>query len=165
MRWRASRPQLKRDPLGVTDDNMRAIVLLGALLTPTMISAQQSLPPPVQAGLDSLARGHCEVAFRIWTASWTSTPDGAAKRETMVGSCKPIGGLGSISGYDIIHVVPVTENLMRVYVLLKYEIQPVYLLLVAYRADATWRVTSVNWNTNSENVLPPNLLFPENPKP
>jgi hypothetical protein len=70
-----------------------------------------------------------------------------------------------MSGYDIIHVVPVTKNLTRVYVLLKYEIQPVYLLLVAYRPEATWRVTSVNWHTNSENVLPPNLLPPENLKP
>ncbi len=144
---------------------MRAIVLLGALLTPTVMTAQQSLPPPVQAGLDSLVRGRCEVAFRIWSASWTSTPDGAAKRETIVGSCRALSGLGPMSGYDIIHVVPVTKNLMRVYVLLKYGIQPVYLLLVAYRPEATWRVTSVNWHTNSENVLPPNLLPPENLKP
>jgi hypothetical protein len=144
---------------------MRVIVLLGVLLTPTASSAQQSLPPPVQAGLDSLARGRCEVAFRIWTATWAKTQDGAAKREAIVGSCKTLNGLGSVSGYDIIQVVPVTKNLLRVYVLLKYEMQPVYLLLVAYRPDATWGVTSVNWNTNSENVLPPNLLPPENLKP
>ena len=141
------------------------VALLGVLLTPTVVSAQQSLPPVVQAGLDSLAGGRCEVAFRIWSASWTSTPDGAAKRETIVGGCTVLSNLGPMNGYDLIHVVPVTKNLMRVYVLLKYDIQPVYILLVAYLPQTTWRVTSINWNTNSENVLPANLLAPESLKP
>jgi hypothetical protein len=144
---------------------MRAIVLIGVLLTPTVVSAQQSLPPTVQAGLDSLAHGRCEAAFRIWSASWTSTPDGAAKRESIIGSCRGLNSLGPVSGYDIIDVVPVTKNLLRVYVLLKCENQPVYLLLVAYRPEATWKVTTVNWHTNSENVLPANLFPPEHPKP
>ena len=113
---------------------------------------------------DSLTHGHCEVAFRVWTASWASTPDGADKRETMVNSCKVLNTLGTISGYDVIAVVPVTKNLTRVYLLMKYELQPVYMLLVLYRPQASWRVTSISWNTNAEN-MPASILPPENHKP
>jgi hypothetical protein len=144
---------------------MRAFILIGCLLIPRAIEAQESLPPSAQAGLDSVSRGRCEAGFRMWTASWPSTPDGAAKRETMLGSCRVLGSLGSVSGYDIIRVVPVTKSLTRVYLLLKYETQPVYMLLVLYRPQSTWRVTSINWHTNSENVLPSSILPPENLKP
>jgi hypothetical protein len=139
-------------------------VFISLAIHPTISAAQKPLPPPVVAGLDSLRTGHCDAAFRTWTIAWTS-PDDAAKRETLLGSCEILARFGSLHGYDVVQLVPIGPNLLRVYAVLRYDTQPVYMLLVAYRPDDAWKITSVNWNTLSEKVFPPSLLPAENPGP
>lgn len=137
------------------------IPVIVLVVTPSLAPNQSPLPPVVSAGLDSLKRGRCDAAFRTWTTAWTSAED-SAKRTTLLGSCEILARFGQLHGYDIIHKVPVGPNLLRVYAVLRYDIQPAYLLLVAYRPADAWKITSVNWNTSVEKVFPPSLLAPEN---
>jgi hypothetical protein len=142
---------------------MRTLVGLLALC-PTLLMAQQPLPAPAAAGLELLLKGDCIPAFTQWTSSWTSPPD-SAKRQALVGSCDLFKQFGKLNGYDLVRIVPVTENLTRIYVVLRYDIEPVYLMLVAYRPAGEWRITTVNWNTNADRVLPSAFVPQETPKP
>jgi hypothetical protein len=100
----------------------------------------------------------------VWTSTWTA-PDDVAKRQAFLNSCDVLTQFGPVRGYDLVRVVSVGPNLQRVYGVVRYENQPIYLLLVAYRASTVWKVTSINWHTNSENVFPPEILAPENRRP
>lgn len=52
----------------------------------------------------------------------------------------------------------------RLYAVLLYRIQPVYVMLVVYRAgDANWRVNTVNWNSDPDKVFPTSIAPPQHP--
>lgn len=142
---------------------MRTLVGLLTVI-PSLVAAQQPIPPLVSKGLDLLIDGQCEAAFQEWTNGWTA-PDDSVKRQTLMGSCAVLQQFGKLNGYDIVRVVPVTPSLTRVYVLLRYDLQPLYLLLVAYRPKRDWKITTVTWNTLPEKVFPPDILPSEHPGP
>jgi hypothetical protein len=52
-----------------------------------------------------------------------------------------------------------------VYLVLRYDAQPVYILLVAYQPGDEWGVIRVNWSTNADRVLPPTMVPPERGEP
>lgn len=137
---------------------MRLLIPLAILSsTPVLALAQQGLPAPVTQGLESLTGGDCKAAFELWTSTWTA-PEESEKRRTLVNGCQIIERFGWLRGYDVVKVVNVTPHLMRVYAVLLYDPQPVYILVVAYRPASTWKVVSLNWNTLVEKVFPPDLL-------
>lgn len=115
------------------------------------------------AGLNELTAGHC-VAFTIWSRDW-SGPDNAGKQEQLRASCDVLGRLGKLQGYDVLRIVDVGSHLRRVYLLLRYEVQPVYLMLVAYQPADTWRTITVNWNTVADKVLSAIVAPTERPQP
>jgi hypothetical protein len=127
-------------------------LVVASLLAPATGLAQTPLPGLVKTGLDSLRVGHCEAALKVWTSSWTS-PDDLAKRQTLINSCGILSGLGTPYGYDIARAAAIGPNVLRVYAVLRYETQPVYFLVEAYRPSDQWKVTGVFWNT-SPNKLP-----------
>ena len=133
------------------------LLLMTALAVPGLAGAQGTLPTSVTAGLDSLRSGNCEAAFRTWTYAW-NTPDDAAKRQTLIGSCTTLAQMGAYFGYDVVRTVSISPNVLRIYIVLRYEVERVYLYLVAYRPHLTWKVTGVFWNTNPDRLFPPNLL-------
>ncbi|HZC67229.1 MAG TPA: hypothetical protein VE201_01295, partial [Nitrospirales bacterium] len=59
--------------------------------------------------------------------------------------------------------VEITPHLQRAYFLLRCERQPVYFLLVLYQAKDRWTVSTVNWHTDADHVLPANLFGAEHP--
>jgi hypothetical protein len=165
LRPRARRPQLKRDPLGVTEALVRLrLLLLCCVLCvlPRRLSAQ-AVPLIATRGLDLLVKGQPDSAVALWTRTWTSTND-VGKAEQVLGSFRQLPQIaGSPLGYDLIRTVDVTPHLTRAYFLLRCERQPVYFLLVLYEAKDQWVVGTVNWNTDADHVLPPNLFGVEHP--
>ena len=131
---------------------------------PSAAVAQDAVPRPVTEGLQSLAVGHCASAMTRWTAWWTRSDD-ATKRNQLIASCPVLDSVGgALLGYDVIKVLDVTPHLRRVYILLRYERQPLYMMLTAYAPDGTgWKVMAVNWNTDIDKVVPPNVFPPERP--
>ena len=134
------------------------------LLAPSLVHAQQPLPPLVASGLDSMKAGHCETTFRNWGKAWSSPTD-AGKMQSLISSCDVLSHLGALHGYEVVKSVEVGQRLLRIYVILLYENQPVYMLVVAYRPAADWKIIAVNWNTLSEKVFPAALLPAEHPGP
>jgi len=132
-------------------------LILTTLLIPAIGLAQAPVPGLVKAGLDSLHVGHCEAALRVWTSSWTS-PDDLAKRQTLIDSCGMLARMGTPNGYDVARAAAIGPNVLRVYAVLRYDTQPIYLLVEAYRPSDQWKITGVFWNTNPDK-LPPTPTF------
>jgi hypothetical protein len=137
---------------------MRIYSLTPALvLLPAIAAAQGALPPLVKAGFDSLRGGHCEAALQVWTSSWTA-PEDVTKRQTLINSCGMLTSMGTPHGYDVARVAAIGPNVERIYAVLRFDTQPIYFLVEAYRPAATWKVTGVFWNT-SPAKLPPTPTF------
>jgi hypothetical protein len=123
-------------------------------------ASRGALPAPVQAGLDALEDGRCDAAFVHWSrpAGSPGAGTGAVQRLT---DCAALRRLGTLHGHELLRVVPVGERIRRVYLVLRYQTQPVYLLVVAYRPDNEWFVIKTSWSLYADRVLPPDLVPPE----
>jgi hypothetical protein len=141
---------------------IRGIVLV--LMAAGPAAAQDDMPPLVTKGLQALQEQRCYDAFDLWTGDWRSPRD-TARRQQLMASCDFLAEVGaSLHGYDVFRVVYVTPHLSRIYIVLRYERHPMYLMIAAYApVDNAWRVTSINWDRDPDKVFPVTLLDPEMP--
>jgi hypothetical protein len=139
---------------------MKLLLIVVVGFAATHLHAQSPPPTVVVRGFEMLGAGHCSDAFREWSTAWVQ-PEDAGKREALLGSCATLAAFGKMHGHDIVRIVTVTPHLTRVYAVLRYTNQPIYLLVVAYRPDDEWKVLAVNWHTFSEKVFPPEILSAE----
>lgn len=137
---------------------MLAVTLLAVFLQGAVPKAE--LPAPVQAGLTALEEGRCDAAFLHWSRPATDPGMGTGAVQRLT-DCATLKRLGPLHGHEVLRVVAVGERIRRVYVILRYQAQPVYVLLVAYRPDDTWHVIKANWSLNADRVLPPDMVPPE----
>lgn len=118
-----------------------------------------ALPLPVTAGIEALEAGRCDDAFKHWSPQASpGTNTGAVQRLT---DCAALRRLGTIHGHEVLRVVPVGTRVRRVYLLLRYQTQPVYMVLVAYQPADEWQVIRTGWSTNADRILPPTMVPPE----
>ncbi len=125
---------------------------------------QSNLPPPIVAGLNDLRAGRCSEAFTAWSRDWTG-PDDVGKQQQLRASCDVLARLGKLNGYDVLRVMDVGPHVRRVYLVLRYDLQPVYMMLVAYQPTEAWKTITVNWNTIADKVLPSAVAPAERPSP
>ncbi|HEV8357305.1 MAG TPA: hypothetical protein VGQ17_11120 [Gemmatimonadales bacterium] len=135
-----------------------------ALAWTTAVSAQDQLAPLIARGLASLRAGECTAAFKGWTEQWTG-PEEAAKRDQMIAGCGMLARFGTLRGYDVLRSVNVSPHVQRAYIILLYDKQPVYFMIVLYRPEAAWKVQTLNWNTDYDKVVPAGLFGEEHPRP
>jgi hypothetical protein len=140
------------------------LVLAGLLTTSQPAHAQTPLPPVITKGLQALQEQRCRDAFDIWTSDW-QWPRDLERRQSLMGSCDFLAEVGAtLHGYDIFRVIHVTPHLTRIYIVLRYERHPMYLMLSAYSpVDDDWRVTAINWDRDPDNVFPITILDPQLP--
>ena len=135
-----------------------------ALAWTTAVSAQDQLAPSIARGLASLRAGQCTTAFKGWTEQWTD-PEDAAKRDQVIAGCGTLARFGTMRGYDVLRSVNVSAHVQRTYLILLYDKQPVYFMIVLYRPEAAWKVQTLNWNTDYDKVVPAGLFGEERPRP
>jgi hypothetical protein len=140
-----------------------SFVLL-ALAAPAPADGQDRIPPLVTKGLQALQEQRCRDAFDVWTSDW-QWPRDAARRQELMATCDFLAEVGAaLHGYDIFRVVAVTPHLSRIYIVLRYERHPMYLMVSAYAlVDGDWRVTSINWDRDPDKVFPLTILDPQMP--
>jgi len=143
------------------------IAVLGAVLGTVLlqpVSAQERLPPLVMKGLQALQEQRCRDAFDIWTADW-QWPRDAERRQQLMATCDFLQEVGAaLHGYDVYHVASITPHLTRIYIVLRYERHPMFLMLSAYSpVDDDWRVTAINWDRDPDKVFPEAILEPQLP--
>ena len=135
-----------------------------ALFTTISLRLQsKAVPSPAAEGLDLLVRGYPDSAIAVWTPTWVA-PEDRAKKQQLLSSFQQLPVVvGQPLGYDLIRVIEVTPHLRRVYVPLRCQRQPAYFLLVLYQARDRWMVSTINWSTDADRVLPATLLGEEHP--
>src|SRR2546427_13179198 len=102
-------------------------------------------------------RFDCDWSSDVCSSDLTS-PGGLAKRQTLMDSWGMVARMGTPYGYDIVRAAAIGPNVLRVYVVLRYETQPIYFLVVACRPSDHWKIMGVFWNTNPDK-LPPTPTF------
>lgn len=149
-----------RPPLPqVFGGHLRALISVLALVTMGTPLTSQTLPPLATQGLDALVHGQSDSAVRVWTRAWTSPDDSMKRIQFQIGFQHMYDVLGSPFAYDLIRTVDITPHLHRVYFMVRYRKQPVYLMLALYQTqDSSWVVTSINFNPDPDRVLPPEFF-------
>lgn len=145
---------------------LRAFLLAVVFVTglAPLMSAQERLPPLVMRGLQALQDQRCRDAIDIWTGDW-QWPRDTERRQALMSTCDFLQEFGAaLHGYDVFRVVTVTPHLTRIYIVLRYERHPMYLMVSAYApADDEWRVTAINWDRDPDKVFPETILDPQMP--
>jgi hypothetical protein len=120
-----------------------------------------SLPLAVRRGLDLIASDSTPKAISVWAASWTGPAFEGRFEELSEGFRRLEAIAGRAHGYDVLAVDSIGPNLLRVFLVLRYERLPVFMELVAYNPRApssdTWIVPSVRFHTAAPEVLPLNI--------
>jgi hypothetical protein len=116
------------------------------------LRAQGELPAIVHRGLQALASGRSDSAF----ISWANSPAfGPEEREQIV-SAIPVFNqtCGAPSGYELLRSVALGTHIQRVYIVVRCEVRPVYLMLTTYHTRSAWSVTALNWSTDPDRGSP-----------
>ncbi len=141
----------------------QTVALLSILFAAAGRVSSQAVPPAASEGLDLLVKGRADSAVQLWSRGWTG-PEDVGKRQQVLDAFRQLPQMaGRPLGYDLIRMVDVTPHLRRAYFLLRCQRQPVYLLLVLYQAQDEWTVTTINFHTDADHVLPTNLFGLEHP--
>ena len=132
-----------------------------ALLSPLTAAAQRpALPPILTRAFALLEADSLEASTRLWVGTLTS-PSDSARIETILSWLQRTREFaGAFRGYDVINTELVSPHLMRTYVLMVYERQPVYGQVVMYNPGSDppgWHVQSVTWNTDPAKAWPSTL--------
>jgi hypothetical protein len=138
------------------------VILLLALIAPLYLAGQDALPAPVREGLDELGAGECDKAMTLWTSTWSD-----AQKAQMSPTCPTLKQLGGgAHGYDVLKIVEISPHLRRVYAMLLFDAQPIYVMVSAYSPTGkAWTVGAVNWHTDPDQVIPSQIMPPQRPKP
>jgi hypothetical protein len=152
-----------------TEASLRAVrafsIRTGAMLlivssVPATIPAQEPTVPAVVAeGLELLVAGRPTEAVARWGRAWTGAD--TAQAATLLGSLEELGGLlGRVNGFDVVDAFEIGPNISRLYVVIRYDKQPLYAFFFVYRPSSEWQVNAVRWNTDATAVFPASLTLP-----
>jgi hypothetical protein len=124
--------------------------------------AQTSIKPSnfsiVTEGFEKLCSGHTKDAYTLWLSHSIPvlrdmknqlTESFASTQETMFGKCTRYTRIGSVS---------VTEKTQIVYFVSEHEKAPLFWQFVVYQTPQGWEISSLNFNTNPNEVIPPSLF-------
>ena len=125
-------------------------------------AAQPPTPQFILRGLEQMRADSAAAAIATWTSSWKAPAD-ASKAASLLASLDQLHDMiGVPVGYEVVGSEAIGLHLRRVYVLIRYESQPLFAQFVAYSvsdhpAEGDWRLATVTWNTNVLEAWPPSL--------
>lgn len=141
---------------------LRSILLASALITLIVspIDAQATeIPSVVTEGLDLLIENKRTAAVAHWSRSWTDAD--TARSSTLIESLDDLDRLlGVVQGYDLVKSFEVGPSILNLYLIVRYEKQPLFAFFALYRPKSEWQVNAVSWNTDAAAVFPSSLLTP-----
>lgn len=112
------------------------------------------VPDIILKGAKAYADQGPEAGFKIWLEGSPILANVDIK--TMAKQAEVVqSAYGRCVGYGIIHVVPFTRNCCKVYFVLDHQGGPLFVGMLAHRADKKWIVTGkIDMHTDPAQVLP-----------
>lgn len=141
---------------------LRSTLLASALFTLIVspLDAQVAeVPSVVTEGLDLLIENKRTAAVAVWGRSWTDAD--TTRSSTLIKSLDDLDRLlGGVQGYDLVKSFEVGPSVLNLYLIVRYEKQPLFAFFALYRPKSEWQVNAVTWNTDAAAVFPSSLLTP-----
>lgn len=140
--------------------NFIAVILFLAASVSTICKAQtnnsltvQELPPFISAGLNAYKSKGPDEAVRTWIAK--SPLEGNTAALTQANNLRQIQDFyGTYEGYEPVSSRTITTTTKVFYLVLKYEKGPLFAKFVSYETSKGWILTSFDFNTKEELILP-----------
>jgi hypothetical protein len=116
------------------------------------LCAQEELPQIVRRGIEAIGSDRADSAFRMWSKS---AAFGSEERDQIVSSIPMFKqACGAPRGYDHLRSIALSPHIQRIYLAVRCDVRPVYVMLALYRSSIDWTITALNWNTDPDRVLP-----------
>jgi len=105
--------------------------------------------------------GRVDSALSAWAAGQAF---GLEERQ-QVRSSIPVfeEACGSVSGHELLRVVAIASRVMRVYFIVRCAVRPLYLMLAVYESPRGWIITTLNWSSDPDRVLPESFFGQQRP--
>lgn len=118
-----------------------------------------SIPAVVTEGLDLLIADQRADAVAAWGRTWSGAD--TAQKATLRASLEELSGLlGRPHAYDLVRTFEIGPNVRRLYMIIRYDKQPLFAFFLVYRPSEEWQVNAVRWNTDATAVFPSTLVSP-----
>jgi hypothetical protein len=115
--------------------------------------ATENVPKIVLSGLDAYKAEGADAAIRAWIKG--SPIDGSKDALSQANVLRQIQDFyGSYKTFDIISTRDLSPSIKIIYLALNYEKGPLFAKFVVYQTDQGWILTSFNFNTKEDLILP-----------
>jgi hypothetical protein len=114
----------------------------------------EDVPPVILSGLQGFKDKGPEEAVRIWIKD--SPIDGSKEAVTQANSLRQVQDFyGAYQSFEVLIAHDLGHRTRVLYLTLEFEKGPLFAKFVVYRSNHRWILTSFNFNTKEELILPP----------
>jgi hypothetical protein len=118
--------------------------------------ATDDLPKIIRLGLEAYKAGGPEAAIKTWIKG--SPIDGSKDALTQANNLRQIQDYyGAYKTFDVISIRNLSPNIRIVYLALDFEKGPLFAKFVVYQTPEGWILTTFNFNTKDELIIPPSI--------
>lgn len=114
----------------------------------------EDLPPVIVSGLQAYKDKGPDEAVRLWIKD--SPIDGSKEALSQANSLRQIQDFyGAYQSFEVISAYEIGHRTRIFYLTLNFENGPLFAKFVVYQSNHRWILTSFNFNTKAELILPP----------
>lgn len=135
-------------------------VALACLLSISVpgLAQDKNIPPVVAKGFLAFQKNGSLAAIDAWLAGSARETDDDFQDQVAARMNRVQGFFGRPMGFETIRVVPLSPSTQRVYVAAKFEKGVAWMSFNCFKPDKEWIITRLDFQTNANVVLPPNIL-------
>jgi hypothetical protein len=116
------------------------------------------VPPVVATGFTQFAKSGTLAAIDTWLAGSARETDDDYQDAVRARLERVRGHYGQALGFEIIRSVSLSISTLRCYVAVKFEKGVGWMSFDCYKPADTWIVTRIDFQTNANVIIPPNIL-------
>jgi hypothetical protein len=137
---------------------MKYMTLFVILFCVGPVRAQSDVPTIVTDGLVAYQKSGGEAAMAVWLKDSPIETDTTTRINVAGGLAQIATAYGKMVGYEVLRTVSIAPSLRRIFVLGKFEKGPVFFSFDCYKADKSWTLPLINFNTKPNTILPEGML-------
>ncbi|MES2570142.1 MAG: hypothetical protein V4710_08810 [Verrucomicrobiota bacterium] len=134
------------------------LLLLLALLSTASPAAEDDVPEIVAKGFGEYQKHGALAAFNSWLSGSAIESDDNIQDQITARMSRVQAAFGRMIGYELIRTVTLSPSTRRVYAVAKFEKGAAWMSFDCYRPGRDWIIPRLDFNTNANLILPPNLL-------
>ncbi|MDB6151635.1 MAG: hypothetical protein JWL90_88 [Chthoniobacteraceae bacterium] len=138
---------------------MKLILSLFIVLFSSLSHAAEAVVPEVVArGFDEYQKHGSLAAFNAWLSGSAIESEDDLQDQVVRRMGKVQSVFGRMIGYEIIRAITLSFSTRRVYAVAKFEKGAAWMSFDCYKPGTEWIIPRLDFNTNANLVMPPNIL-------